>query len=121
MRIAKSILVVDDDVNLRKSLVQILRSAGHEVDCAENAQRSLVLLNEHSYDVMLLDHKMPDMNGLTMLAAIHRSFPQMRVLVLTGVGTAELQREAADRGAWKFLRKPVDPEEILALIASICL
>jgi DNA-binding NtrC family response regulator len=115
-----SILVVDDDENLRRTLVQILRKEGYETDWAENAERSLQLLHDKPYTLVILDHKLPDMNGLTLLTAVRKMYPKLRVLILTGAGTDELRQEAANRGAWSYLRKPVDPETILDLIDSIC-
>jgi two-component system nitrogen regulation response regulator NtrX len=111
---------VDDDINLRRTLVQILRNAGYETDFAEDAEHALRSLNGRRYTLMILDHKLPDMNGLTVLTAVRRTYPDLRVLILTGVGTDQLQKEADLRGAWHFLRKPVEPERILELVKTIC-
>jgi CheY-like chemotaxis protein len=115
----KCILVVDDDLNLRQSLVMILRNAGYDVAFAENAQKCLQLLNEREYDLMVLDHKMPDMNGLTLLSVVRNIYPRMPVVFLTGNGTPELEKEVTEKGVRAYLRKPVDPENLIGLIRSI--
>lgn len=120
MNLPCSILVVDDDINLRRTLVQILQRAGYETDFAEDAERALRSLHERPYSLLILDHKLPDLNGLTVLTAVRRMYPDLRVLILTGVGTDQLRKEADVRGAWHFLQKPVDPEQIIALIKTIC-
>jgi DNA-binding NtrC family response regulator len=120
MAVPKFILVVDDDLNLRQTLVMILRSAGYDVSFAENAQKCLLLLKEREYDLMVLDHRMPDMNGLTLLTVVHNMYPRLPVLFLTGNGTSELEKEVSGKGVKGYLLKPVDPESILSQIRSIC-
>jgi len=116
----KSILVVDDDLNLRQTLVMILRNAGYEVFFAENAQKCLLLLQTREYHLMVLDHKMPDMNGMTLLSVIRRTYPDLPVVFLTGNGSPELEKEAWEKGVKGYLIKPADPEKILALVGSVC-
>ncbi len=116
----KTILVVDDDLNLRQTLVIILRNAGYDVSFAENAEKCLLLLQTRNYDLMVLDHKMPDMNGMTLLSAIRRTYPDLPVFFLTGNGSPELEKEALEKGVKAYLVKPADPEKILALVKSIC-
>ena len=116
----KTILVVDDDLNLRQTLVIILRNAGYDVSFAENAQRCLLLLQTRIFDLLVLDHKMPDMNGMTLLSVIRRTYPDLPVFFLTGNGSPELQKEALEKGVKGYLVKPADPEAILSLVQSIC-
>ena len=120
MSAPKSILVVDDDLNLRQTLVLILRNAGYEVFFAENAQKCLLLLQARGFDLMVLDHKMPDMNGMTLLSVIRKTCPDLSVFFLTGNGSPELEKEAWDKGVKGYLVKPADPEKILSQVQSIC-
>jgi DNA-binding response OmpR family regulator len=116
----KSILVVDDDPNLRQTLVLIIRNAGYEVFYAENAQQCLLLLKSRGYHLLVLDHKIPDMNGLSLLAVIRRMYPGLPVLFLTGNESAELKKTTLEMGVRGYLVKPVDPEEILNRVHAIC-
>jgi DNA-binding response OmpR family regulator len=116
----KSILVVDDDPNLRQTLVMIIRNAGYEVFFAENAQQCLLLLKSRSYNLLVLDHKIPDMNGLSLLSVIRRMYPELPVLFLTSNGSSELKKAALEKGIRGYLVKPVDPEEILEQVHAIC-
>jgi two-component system chemotaxis response regulator CheY len=116
----KKILVVDDDLNLRETLGIILQNAGYEVACAENAQQGLLQLQTRNFDLVFLDHKMPDMTGLTLLTVLHRAYPGLPVLFLTASGSPELEKEARSRGVEGYIVKPADPETILALVQSIC-
>jgi CheY-like chemotaxis protein len=101
-------------------LGMIIRGAGYEVYCAENAQKCLLLLNMREYDLMILDHKMPDMNGMTLLTIVRQMFPKLPVLFLTGNGSSELEKTAAAKGVRGYLVKPQDPEKILDVVRSIC-
>ena len=119
MSAPQSILVVDDDQNLRQTLVIILRSAGYEVFFAENAQKCLLLLQTRNFNLMVLDHKMPDMNGMTLLSVVRRTYPDLPIFFLTGNGSPELEKEAWEKGVKGYLLKPAYPEKILSLIQSI--
>jgi DNA-binding NtrC family response regulator len=116
----RSILIVDDDANLRQSLMMIIRGAGYDVLFAENARRCLLLLNTRPFDLMILDHKMPDMNGTTLLTIVREMYPGMPVLFLTGNGSPELEKAAKAKGVRGYLVKPQEPEHILSLVRSIC-
>lgn len=120
MGVVKSILVVDDDPNLRQTLVMILRHAGYECFFAEDAERCLLLLKSRSYDLLILDHSIPDMNGLSLLTVIRRMYPDLPVLFLTGNGSPELKSAVQRNGIRGYLVKPVDPERILELIPRLC-
>jgi two-component system chemotaxis response regulator CheY len=116
----KKILVVDDDLNLRETMVIILHNAGYDVACAENAQQGLLQMQTGKYNLVLLDHKMPDMTGLTLVTVIHGAYPGLPILFLTANGSPELEKEARERGVEGYLVKPADPEKILGLVESIC-
>jgi DNA-binding response OmpR family regulator len=120
MDFPKSILVVNDDANLRQTLVMIIRNAGYEVFVAESAQRCLLLLKSRTYDLMVLDQKIHDTNGLTFVNVIRRMHPEMPVLFLSGNGPAGLERILRKRGIKGYLVKPVDPEKILDLVRTLC-
>ncbi len=117
---SKTILVVDDDLNLRQTLVIILRNAGYGVEFAEDAPKGMVLLQGRPYDLMILDYKMPGIDGLQLLKTVRNLRPELPVFFLTGNGSPELEKEALANGVRGYLVKPVDPERILQLVHSLC-
>ena len=117
---SKTILVVDDDFNLRQTLVIILRNAGYDVEFAENAPKGMVLLQGRPFDLMILDYKMPEIDGMQLLKTVRNLRPDLPVFFLTGNGSPELEKQAWDNGVSGYLVKPVDPERILQLVRSLC-
>jgi DNA-binding response OmpR family regulator len=114
-----SILIVDDEENLRRSLSLILKKTGYEVSCASKGQEAIEYLQSKPYDLMFLDLKMPDMDGLELLPRIHGMFPDLPVLILTAHATLESAIEAVRKGARDYLVKPIDPPLILARVEEI--
>jgi DNA-binding NtrC family response regulator len=117
---SKTILVVDDDLNLRQSLVIILRNAGYDVEFAESAPKGMLLLQGRPFDLMILDYKMPEIDGLQLLKTVRNLHPDLPVFFLTGNGSLELEKQALANGVKGYLVKPVDPERILQLVRSLC-
>jgi DNA-binding response OmpR family regulator len=112
----KSILIIDDEPQLRRSLSLILKSCNYLVTCAENAHEGLRLLQEDRYDLLFLDVKLPDGNGLSLLPTILQRHPSMPVIILTAHGEEAAASEALQLGARAYLLKPIDPEDILARV-----
>ena len=119
MPFVTSILIVDDEDNLRRSLSLILQKSGYTVNCAAKGQEAIEYLQTKSYDLMFLDLKMPDMDGLELLPRIHGMVPDMPVLILTAHATLESAIEAVRKGARDYLVKPIDPPLILARVEEI--
>jgi DNA-binding NtrC family response regulator len=110
------ILVVDDEPSMRRILASNLRQDGHEISEAsgvEEAQRSLA---GNSFDVVVTDQKMPDGEGLTVLAAAHEADATLSVVFLTAVASIELAVESMRHGAFDFLTKPFEPEVVRATV-----
>ncbi len=114
-----TILIVDDEPNLRLTLGQILRDSGYTTSAAADGREALTCLQAGPYDLVFLDLNMPEMNGLTLLREIRRLYPEMPVLILTGYATLESATEAVRLGARDYLDKPVDPAQILARVREI--
>ncbi len=108
-----TILVVDDETNLRLTLAQILKNAGYSVTTAGEGAEALQYMQAGQYDLVFIDLKMPGMDGLTLLREIRRCYPDMPVLILTGHATLDSATEAVRLGARDYLYKPVDPARIL--------
>jgi len=106
------VLVVDDEVGLRKFLTKELAARGLSVEGVGNAEEGLRKLAESSFDVVLLDMKLPGMDGLTALREIRRFDPPPEVLVMTGQGSVESAVEAMRTGAFHYLTKPFHLDEL---------
>jgi DNA-binding NtrC family response regulator len=107
------ILLVDDEVNLLLTMAAILRRAGHIVLTASCAQEALQALRKNSFDLMFLDVRMPEVNGLELLPQVLAIAPNLRVIMLTAFPNQETQARAASLGASGFLVKPLDPSRLL--------
>jgi len=110
------ILVIDDQESMRDSCQQTLSRKGYEVDTANNGAQGLVLLEEKSYDLVILDLKMPGFNGLEVLKKIKEDNPEIVVVVITGYATIESAVEAMKYGAFDFIPKPFTPESFRLIV-----
>jgi DNA-binding response OmpR family regulator len=113
-----SILIIDDEPNLRRSLGMILQHAGYTVTTAATAEEALHLLQAGAYDLAFLDIKLPDQSGIQLLPQIKAIYPEMPVLILTAHATLDTAIEAVRSGARDYLLKPIDPEDILKRVEN---
>ena len=107
------ILVVDDDEAIRRSLEKILRYEGYEVVPAANGSQGLNLALQESPDLILLDIKMPRMDGMEVLAALFDQGTHAPVIMISGHGNIATAVEATRLGAFDFIEKPLDRERLL--------
>jgi DNA-binding response OmpR family regulator len=112
------VLVVDDEEDFLKALVTRLELRGMDVRGVTSGDEALETLAERSFDVVVLDIKMPGMDGIDVLRAIRREHAGTAVLVLTGHASQELSEEGRSLGAFDYLIKPVKLEKILQRIAA---
>jgi DNA-binding NtrC family response regulator len=112
-----TILVVDDEFSMRDSLTQWFREDGHEVVPAASGEEALVRLDEHVFDVALLDIKMPGMDGMELLDSIRRTHPDTRIIMITAFAAVDTAVRALKRGARDYVTKPVDPDELSHTVA----
>jgi two-component system nitrogen regulation response regulator NtrX len=114
------VLVVDDEAEIRTSLEEILTEEGYGVATAATAAEALVLLDDASYDVVLLDIWLPDRDGLDVLADIHVLAPEKRpeVVIISGHGTIEAAVKATKLGAYDFLEKPLSLDRTLIVLKN---
>jgi len=119
MSASHSILVVDDEPGIRLTLAQILQDAGYAASTAADGREALDYLRAGPYDLVFMDLRMPDMDGLTLLPEVRRLYPDMPVLILTGHATIDSAVEAVRQGARDYLYKPMDPARILARVREI--
>jgi DNA-binding response OmpR family regulator len=111
-----SILIVDDEPNLRRSLSIILQRSGYQVTAAADGAEALRFLQAGEFHLAFLDIKMPDMDGITLLTEIRGKFPSMPIFMLTAHATLDTAVQALRYGANDYLLKPIDPEVILKRI-----
>lgn len=109
------VLVVDDEQVFRDTLVKVLSTRGMAVSAVPGGSEALSLLGEHEVDVVVLDLKMPGLDGLAVLRRIGQLSPRPRVIMLTGHGSVQAGLEAVRELAWDFLMKPV-PADVLAQV-----
>jgi len=113
-----SILVVDDESEIREGLEVLLKSEGYGVSSADTGESGLAKLEQHPYDLLLLDVSLPDRNGLDMLKEIHRRDPQLSVVLITAYGSIDMARAAFKNGAMDYITKPWSNDELLAQVAQ---
>src|SRR5258708_3477889 len=113
-----SILVVDDESEIREGLELLLTSEGYGVSSAGTAESGLAKLEERPYDLLLLDVSLPDRNGLDLLKEIHRRDPHLSVVLITAYGSIDMARAAFKSGAMDYITKPWSNDELLAQVAQ---
>src|SRR5258708_10510425 len=113
-----SILVVDDESEIREGLELLLRGEGYGVSSAATRESGLEKLEQHPYDLLLLDVSLPDRNALDMLREIHRRDPQLSVFLITAYGSIDMARAAFKNGAMDYITKPWSNDELLAQVAQ---
>lgn len=111
-----SILIVDDDENIRKSLKTILEQEGYKVDVTKNGQEAIQMSKKKFFNIALLDVKLPDMEGTKLLTAMHTNFPKTMKIMITGYPALENSIEALNRGADAYLKKPFTPKALIELV-----
>jgi len=107
------LLVVDDEADIRGLVVDALRRVGYSADEAEDGLKALDLLSAVRYDIVLTDLKMPGLGGLGLLARVKELYPGTDVIMFTGYATIRTSVEAMRSGAYDYLPKPFDPEDLV--------
>jgi DNA-binding NtrC family response regulator len=110
------ILIVEDDKNIRETMKNILEQRGYETDAAETGAEAEQKLKNKFFNLVLLDIKLPNMEGTQLLAKLHETTPKMVKIMVTGYPSIENAMEALNQGANAYVTKPVKPAKLLALI-----
>jgi two-component system response regulator AtoC len=113
------ILVVDDETAMRECLRDWLLEDGYEVGLAASGPEAIAMAKDYSWHVVLLDLKMPDMDGLQALAELRQVAPNAEVVMMTAYATVDTAVQAMKSGAFDYLVKPFDPDEVELLIKKI--
>ena len=107
------ILVVDDEEVVRLSHLRSLTGAHCQVEAAWNGDEALRAMERSQFDVVMLDLRMPGMDGMTVLKKIKERWPDCQVVIFTGYPSIESAKEAVRLGAYDYLAKPVGPHEVI--------
>jgi DNA-binding response OmpR family regulator len=113
------ILVIDDDMSIRKTISMILEHAGYVVDTAENGEQAIIKSNSSFYNLALIDVLLPDMAGTKLLSLLKETVPKMRKVIITGYPALENAVESIDRGVDAYLTKPLNTQQLLDTIKQL--
>ena len=116
-----SILIVDDEQEIRDSLSEVLTDEDYLTYTAENGQVALEMLNDQHYDIIISDIKMPKLDGVTLLKKVKEQAPDTFVILITSYGSTETAIEAMRHGAIDYVLKPLDFDELILRIKNIVL
>ena len=112
--IAKTrILAVDDEEVVRLSYRRTLAGSHCNVEAVKDGKGALEIMGQQPFDVVLLDLRMPGMDGMTVLKTIKENWPESEVIVITGYPAVDAAKQAVSLGAYDFLAKPVGPDDVI--------
>src|SRR5947207_13035289 len=112
-----NLLIVDDELSMRQFLTHLFQREGHAIRVAENGRRAMEMLRQQRADVIISDVRMPDMGGLELLRAARDLQPDVEVVVMTAFDKHETGREAYLAGAFAFIQKPFDNDEMKEIVS----
>ncbi len=115
----KRILIVEDEENTRQALARLLVREGFLVDSVSNGCEALSYLRRQSVNLIVTDMKMPQMDGMTFLRELNKNFPRSNVIMITAYGGVESYLEAMNLGAFEYINKPVQIEELKIIMRKI--
>ena len=110
------LLVVDDEESIREVLIDFLTMEGYHVTAVSNGRDAISKLENHDFDAILLDLKMPGMDGLELLEHIRRIAPRAFSIMMTGFGTVQTAIDAMKRGAFDYILKPFKVQDVIRLV-----
>ena len=114
--ISANVLIIDDDESIRTACVQTLQESGFRARAVANGSSAFEKINRESFDVVLLDLKMPGLSGMEVLEILKRDNPVIQVIIITGYASIDLAVEAGRLGVFHFLCKPFTPEVLIATV-----
>jgi two-component system response regulator HydG len=115
----KRIFIIDDDRDHAESIADMLQMRGHEIEVAHSGEEAIVRFRDADFDLVLLDVRLPGMNGLETFVEFRRLRPDARVMMMTGYSVEQLVAQAVERGALGVLRKPFDAAELIAVVENV--
>ncbi|HYP09059.1 MAG TPA: sigma-54 dependent transcriptional regulator [Bryobacteraceae bacterium] len=112
------ILIIDDEDVVRESLSEWFAAEGYDTVACPSGKDALLALTSNEFDLALLDIRMPGMDGMEVQQRLHEADPELTVIIMTGYATVETAVQALKRGAYDYVTKPVDPDELSHLVAK---
>ncbi len=113
------ILVVDDQFADRETLKAILEDKGYRVATARDSAEAILMVKERHYDIIFLDVRLPDMNGVETFEQVRKIDPEATVIMMTGCAEEDLVKRAVSAGAYTCIHKPFDMEKVMALVEDV--
>jgi two-component system, response regulator, stage 0 sporulation protein F len=113
------ILVVDDEENARMALTRLLAKEGFLVESVANGYEALNYLRHQPVQIIVTDINMPEMDGISFLKELNKSFPKMNVIMITAYGGVESYLEAMNLGAFEYINKPVKIDELKLVLKKV--
>ncbi|MGA9209003.1 MAG: response regulator, partial [Terriglobales bacterium] len=110
------ILVVDDEEIVIRSCLRILEGNGYEIDVAHDGHEALRKVESNTYDVMILDIMMPNLGGMEVLRRVKETHPDIDVIMITGLSQIETAVQAMKLGAFDYISKPFEPDELKLVV-----
>jgi two-component system nitrogen regulation response regulator NtrX len=110
------ILVIDDEIDIRKTLKEILESEMFTVEEAEDGAAGVEMAKEGKYEIILCDVRMPEMDGIEVLQRINEIIPETPVIMISGYGNISTAVESLKKGAYDYIEKPFDLKRLLVTI-----
>jgi DNA-binding NtrC family response regulator len=111
-----TVLIADDEIEFASTLVARLKLRNFQATMVNSGKAALATIEEEQPDVLILDLKMPDLDGLEVLASLKENYPDLAVIILTGHGSFEAGRQGMELGAYDYIMKPVDLNLLLVKI-----
>ena len=112
------VLIVDDEGQFVDAVVERLRLRGFDADGVTSGRDAMELLHQRSYDVVLLDVKMPGLGGLEVIREVKEKWPGLRVVLLTGHGSSQDAEKGMQLGAFKYVMKPVNIDDLTDILRA---
>lgn len=112
----RNILVIDDNAELRKVVTLFLQRSGFTVSDAENTENARSLLNKEPFDAVVTDVLMPGEDGIQFLSKVHKSYPEIPVILMTGHAELQMALDAIKNGAFAFIQKPFDLDKLNTVV-----
>lgn len=114
-----TILIVDDDTNMRRSMARVLKWKGYEVSIADSGAEGIELVKARPFDLIFMDIKMPLVNGVETFQKIREIRPDAVVMMMTAYAVEELIQKALQEGAYGIIHKPLDIDKMIQTIEEV--
>ena len=116
---ARSVLVVDDEPDVRSLLSDLLKEEGYKVHTADSATKALAEIGKSMPDLVMMDVKLPDQDGIALLKQLKRDEPELEVIMMTAFGGSSTAIKAMEQGAYDYVTKPFELDDLLATLRRV--